>query len=998
MSFTSSIKKILGLSSAPPHESGDLDDAFEAQADSESIFFLNDEENLHALSQFSGSDIARLQYVSLESLLEQNVVSKVVGGYRMPADIATQLDPESAADLGLPPWFDGEFTTENTGATASSRFSITLSATRNDRSFPIERKGPLFQIAGQQHRLTPQALEVHCAIADHDKIDRVGRPAAEIEHSNLELVTRVKSAEAQSTEGGYPTFVPNMRHLEKFRALVAQSVTVDVESQEDGSLRLSPNLGGGLNPEEVDKRWSQIPEEAEEGVLRVGNDLVAVRRKELAGARAILKRSHVPKSERAAFFAAPAEYLDSDDIDFDVSFGVRVKGIGVSAAVEFDDVTPSGIDWIQDVDALLPPEDLPTIIRTQDELDDFTESVSQAWDSERTVVPLNDALIDISDKTSTREAMEEVQKHIAPEKESGLIGSSKVHVGMIIEDAMSERSSLHAALRAPTPQELRLDNVIRSPFAHQEEGIHWLLRLIAAAESSTSKSNNVQGGILADDMGLGKTYVTLVALEQFLARAHGRGQEPGPMLAVLPLSLIENWEHEISKTFSASPFSDVVVLQSDRDLRRFRKPQSGPETSVAQDNIDADGMVDVDTLTSSLRFGAHYGENRLDKPGRLVLTTYKGLSNYQLSLSQIDWSIAVFDEAQTMKNPKTLVSRAAKGLKATFKLLATGTPVENELRDLWNLCDIAQPGLLGTWAEFRSTWISRVSGPEDASASFDGVALRAEIGEFMLRRVKEDHLKDLPTKTVHSGAVEDTETAFDPRLSVTMPEPQRLAYDAVLSRHKGQSQNGALNTLLGLRNVCLHPDLLSDKQAGQFDPHLSGRLTATLAMVKSIHEAQEKVVIFVISKSLQLRLRIWLEGKYRIAVSIVNGDTASTAQGHSASRKGLIDAFQAMPGFNVIIMSPLAAGTGLTVTEANHVIHLERHWNPAKEAQATDRVYRIGQTRPVHVYLPMTEHPDQSITSFDRNLNRLLNQKSELKDSVVIPIDAKKSMITALEL
>lgn len=996
MGFTSAIKKILGLHGAET-DSNNYDDTFAIQADSSSVFFLNDPGTLADLTRLAGSDQARLQHVALEMLLEQNAVSKVARGYRMLAETAVRLDPESAADLGLPAWFDGKFDTELTGNTPSPRFNINLVASKDRIALSVERKGPFFMFGSKQYRLTPQSFEILQAIEDHRNRDLKNQPAAEVETANLELVAKVNNAGATAFDADEPRFTPNMRHLEHFRALIAETVTVDVEPQEDGSLRLSPNLGHGLNPDDVDQRWHQIPDDAEEGVLRIGNDLVAVKKKQLDGARAILRRSHVPKSDREAFFSAPAEYLESDNIDFDVTFGVRVKGMGVSASVEYDDFESSGIDWIQDVEAILTPDELPKLLKTHEEIDDFAEVVENAWSSEGSVVPLNNALVDISDRLSIQTALEEARQQIPPERPGGLVGASKAHIGMVISDESQTTSSIHDALLSVPRPEPELSNLRRKPFPHQSEGIQWLLKLFTAAESTKASAEPIQGGILADDMGLGKTFMTLVALEQFFAQIEADNSEPGPVLAVLPLSLIESWEREIEKTFTTSPFSDVVVLHSNRDLARFRKPHLGPETSTAVDNLDADGMVDISKLNCSLRFGEHYGEARLDRPARLVLTTYAGLTNYQLSLSQIYWSVVVFDEAQTMKNPKTLVSRAAKGLQATFKLLATGTPVENELKDMWNLCDIAQPGLLGTWPEFRSLWVPKKNSSEEET-SLDGVALRSKIGEFMLRRTKEDHLPGLPSKTIHSGIAGDEGTHYDARMATEMPEPQRIAYDTVLARHKGRGKSGALDTLHGLRSVSLHPDLLADRSASQFDPKLSGRLIAALEVVDSVQRADEKVVIFVISKSMQIRLRMWLENRYGFPVTIVNGETASTSTANSMSRQAHIDGFQSVQGFNIIIMSPLAAGTGLTLTGANHVIHLERHWNPAKEAQATDRVYRIGQDKPVHIYLPIAEHPDPNVTAFDRNLNRLLNQKSDLKDSVVIPIDAKKSMIASLNL
>ena len=222
-----------------------------------------------------------------------------------------------------------------------------------------------------------------------------------------------------------------------------------------------------------------------------------------------------------------------------------------------------------------------------------------------------------------------------------------------------------------------------------------------------------------------------------------------------------------------------------------------------------------------------------------------------------------------------------------------------------------------------------------------------------------------------------------------MPPAQRDDYDRVLElyRHKRGTKGAALAAVQGLRSASLHPfahngapdsGVSADEGLG-----LSARMIATTQVLDQVRAAGEKAIVFVITKKVQTFLALWLQERYGLHVRIVNGETQASARAGSETRKQIIDDFESVEGFNVIIMSPLAVGVGLTVVGANHAIHLERHWNPAKEAQATDRIYRIGQKKPVHVYLPMALHPDQA--SFDVNLNRLLQQKTVLKDAVVAP-------------
>jgi SNF2 family DNA or RNA helicase len=332
----------------------------------------------------------------------------------------------------------------------------------------------------------------------------------------------------------------------------------------------------------------------------------------------------------------------------------------------------------------------------------------------------------------------------------------------------------------------------------------------------------------------------------------------------------------------------------------------------------------------------------------------------------------IFDGVQATKNPEILVTRAAKALQARFKLLATGTPVENSLLDFWCLMDTAQPSLLGSWADFREAWAAPMEAASGEDHARLGRGLRDAVGPFMLRRVKEDHLADLPPKQVHEYPTQ-------------MPHVQRDAYDDVLVAHRARQgvRGAALKTPGELQRVSLHPGLVTgplDRGVAAIDQ--SARTLVTVRQIlDQVRRRDEKAIVFAKTKEIQRILALWLGELFGLRVDVVNGDTAATGIGDT--RLSRIRAFEQRAGFNVIVMSPLAVGVGLTVVGANHAIHLERHWNPAKEAQATDRVYRIGQTRHVHVHYPIALHPD--FDSFDLNLDRLLRGKVALKDAVVVP-------------
>ena len=201
----------------------------------------------------------------------------------------------------------------------------------------------------------------------------------------------------------------------------------------------------------------------------------------------------------------------------------------------------------------------------------------------------------------------------------------------------------------------------------------------------------------------------------------------------------------------------------------------------------------------------------------------------------------------------------------------------------------------------------------------------------------------------------------------------------------------ALAALTQLRSISLHPRLENESalycEDGKHARQLmmeSGKLAVLLQLLDEIRSKGEKVILFMMTKRLQRVLKLWLDQIYDLNVAVINGDTQAVAtRAEDMTRKKLIAEFEAKSGFNILIMSPVAAGVGLTVIGANHVVHLERHWNPAKEAQASDRVYRIGQTKPVFIHLPAVTHPQ--FDSFDVHLDRLLRGKLMLKDAVVTP-------------
>ncbi|RPF29022.1 helicase-like protein [Georgenia muralis] len=966
---------------------------FDVTFDDDGANFVTTASDLELLRRGQGQRTAQEQHLVLEMLAEQGAARPLPNGFEMDAEDVARLSDEEAEIVGLPPRFPGTFVAEVRSNTTSQRFAVTILAHSGASPQPSNRLGPTLRLgSATSYRLSLPALRALRAVEEHSRLDLDERT----ESRNVRLVAELQGANRLAAEGPEesrdPSFRLSLGHLDSWSTTVPESVGLVVEPGTDGSLKVTPDLGTDVDTATLDRRWRQLDEESDTGVLRVDDELILLEEKQLAGVRNVLSNRTIPKHQVPTFLKAPGSFFDTALVDVELHFGVRVAGVGV-VTQSFVEASESGISWFDDGATVKPARVLPDLIQDLASLTAVERDVDEAWTAGRTVVPVAEELVDVSDHDAVQEALVLTRARLRRQHESRPPAGARertVAVGVVIGDALPLTDLLRARVAdVSPPRAVPYADLLRAPYPHQREGIELLSALMAASlDGDADAPDRVQGALLADDMGLGKTYMTLVALRELMAAQDAR-DERRPTLAVLPVSLIENWEGELRETFAGPVFDDVVVLQSGRDLGRFRIGGAGRETSAIASNVGNDGMLREDAIRLSLRVGDAHGPARLDVPGRLVLATYETLASYQLSLAQVDWGAVVFDEAQNIKNPDALRTRAAKGLKARFKLLATGTPIENSLLDFWCLMDTAQPGLLGSWPTFQEAWVTPMDGADGERKAELGRGLREEVGPFMLRRVKEDHLPDLPTKTVHSGVpAPGTDIAHDPRLALTMPPPQQAAYDAHVQAFQARaqrSQGAALKAIQALRAVSLHPDAQGDSALAK-DPsglELSARMRAMLPVLDDIRSRGEKVIIFVVNKKVQQHLALWLHQRYGLPVRVVNGDTAAVSKGGGETRRRIIQDFEAEPGFNLIIMSPLAVGVGLTIVGANHAIHLERHWNPAKEAQATDRIYRIGQTRPVHVYLPIALHPHHD--SFDLNLDRLLRQKTTLKDAVVVP-------------
>ncbi len=992
--------------------------------------------------QGRGSELHLHQFLRMQMLLEEGIAAERVEGLWLAAQAAVELDADTRYVFDLPPVWSGKFKLQVSGTSRQTDFALQLHLLKDGETIRhFQFNDPLLQLSASEVFL-PDAAQYQAlsAVVKHAALP----PAERSEFANLQAIQQV----IQAAEAGLDI---DRTAFKDFQAIQPDSVGLAVEVLPDGSLELQPTFGQNLDQNEVAKRLGQLNPSGKGQSLRVGKTLVLLDEQRLQAAHEIIRKRHVPAAQRRKFFAAPGSFLDASLVNLDAGFSLRVKGAGPFLHAYFGEVGSNDIDWfaqsggadavealLGDPDAQTPlfePDDLDKVIKNLDMLEEFKQKLTDAAQSNATVVRFNEQRINVTerDKVQAKVAELEQQLHLPPEEMSAPL-AIEIHLNDTEADFGSEIQPPAKGLKSA--QEIDFSAYTRSPFPHQIEGVRWMLALATNEGQPLGDEHRIQGALLADDMGLGKTYMAIVGIREILQRT----QSHLPVLVVAPLSLLENWKREVQSTYKDPLFKQIVILQADGDLPKYRIQGMGVETkarpiSVAKQS-DTEKLADGEVLpweeapavlvqesaietaaistamteenaeeTSdffpdySLKLGTIWGIERLDLPDSLVLTTYQTLRDYQFSLASIPWSMVVFDEAQNIKSPNTLQTRAAKALNAQFKLMVTGTPVENHLGEFWCLFDTVQPGFLGSYQEFRQNYIKPIlkAPPDEADQVREevGQQLRDRVGGFMLRRIKEDHLQNLPKKYIILGDYnQQGDYEFDPRIHQEMQGGQRSRYEEVMRQtidalDKELNPGTALMGLQHLRDVSLHPALLQGMPPLPVTPEAarqlfqeSGKMQILLKILDEVQARSEKVLVFAVNKRLQELLAMGIGKIYGLAVPIINGTTKAVSKNpNNPTRQVLIDRFQAQPGFGVMVISPVAAGVGLTITAANNVIHLERHWNPAKEAQATDRAYRIGQTKDVNVYIPILTHPD--FDSFDVNLNRLLNRKTSLKDAII---------------
>ncbi|MFF4835118.1 DEAD/DEAH box helicase [Streptomyces sp. NPDC001315] len=551
---------------------------------------------------------------------------------------------------------------------------------------------------------------------------------------------------------------------------------------------------------------------------------------------------------------------------------------------------------------------------TREELDRLAEA-------SRPVVRLRDQWV-LIDPQDVRRARAQQDRKVTPVDalSAALTGSTEVDGRRVDVQPTGWLAALRERLADPETQEpvgqpAALHATLRD---YQRRGLNWLARMTSLG----------LGCCLADDMGLGKT-ITLIALH---LHRQNDATAAGPTLVVCPTSLLGNWQREIEKF---APGTSV---------RRFH----GPGRSL-------DALAD----------------------GEFVLTTYGTMRLDARRLAGMSWGLVVADEAQHVKNPYSATARALRSIDARARVALTGTPVENNLSELWAILDWTTPGLLGRLGTFRTRYAQAVEGGRDPAAA---ARLTRLVGPFLLRRRKSDPgiAPELPPKT-------ETDRA------VSLTDEQAGLYEAVvretlaeISGADSMARRGLIVKLLtSLKQICNHPAQFLKEERPRITGR-SGKLELLDELLDTILSEGASVLVFTQYVRMASLIERHLTSR-GVRSQFLHGGTPV------AEREAMVRRFQDGEA-PVFLLSLKAAGTGLNLTRAEHVVHYDRWWNPAVEAQATDRAYRIGQTRPVQVHRLIAEG------TIEDRIADMLARKRELAEAVLGSGEAALTELTDAEL
>lgn len=874
-------------------------------------------------------------YLALRQLLDEGFASlDVNGNVKVPFDNVYALDKLDCSLLGLPKIYPYIVYVDLKGIFPNNmEYKISYRTFAGGDVLPrIRRLGPVVTLNVRNseidYLLTQEQFALVNAIDEYNALPRNEK----IQSTSLKRFAEIKELSQKSAS------ILLNQMLNSRNVILPKKVVLDFSrNADDGILSVAPNFGTDVEKDllsSFDKN-SSIKDVYTAVNKKMEKSLVVLDEKQQTELKKVKQYRKVgdPKKIKA-LVEHPEEVFDPEVLSLDYLYSERVIGIGLYTPKIYPFVSPYKSQWIPSFEVEDRTNGTTKIfIKDVADLMELEDAINQAEKLRKNHCEFKGANIGLDDARQMLEKSRiqlNKQETVTESGANSIEGMAKTHKVLLIEDNMDKLGykvdSDHLVL--PESLKFKANPNLASEFTlkrHQEEGIAWLQDLCM----------NAAGCLLADDMGLGKTLQVLYLLD-WHAQFHNSNK---PYLIVAPVSLLENWSREYKRFFiNAMPVSILDKVPTNRD-----------DLFIKQHSYK-----------------------------HIMIIGYEAMRRAQISLGAISFAIVVLDEAQKIKTPSTMVTNAAKALKADFRIAMTGTPVENSYMDFWCIMDFSIPGLLGNARSFAQKFQAPL---KIASTNVDEVGreLRKKVGGYFLRRLKTELSDELPKKKEEMHYIEMPSVQLEQYINVI-----NMGSDA----RKNERTPAPLQRIQELRKVCDHPYLgMKNVEEISVDELIksSAKLMATIHIMDEIKTKNEKVIVFTERRDMQRMLQRVFFVKYKIEVCVINGETSTRSKGNNVSRQTVIDRFQEKQGFNIIIMSQLAAGVGLNVTEANHVIHYSRHWNPAKEMQATDRVYRIGQKKDVYIHYPMAVTP--RFATFDVILNDLLARKTSLATASLYPTD-----------
>ncbi|MCA8926997.1 MAG: DEAD/DEAH box helicase [Alphaproteobacteria bacterium] len=920
---------------------------------------------------------------------------------RMSHDVVADLDSQTAATLGLPPLVDLIFQTDVEGVPGQAQFRLRHQWLRLGEKQVVRRIGSILKTSAGERRLPRWLL-------DAVRLAEGFEPGSDL-HAHWEALARFRQALEPGFHQGTATASAHLEMTDFLRGLhvqLADSFSLQpTGSDDDPNFDVIPFSRKTLEDEDVGEDSGAVvaamaelagqPLQAfqarvrDRGALsayRVGGGRYLVIDRAAAPAlRVMAEMQHAPPQERRAFIQNPRQKITAA-IEQDLrergllenltaaqqeelveqaavpafvetkEYSARVTGKTIYTGSPIVIEEGSGTTWLPEVFG----ETIAQMIRALPvaELEHIEEKIQQAISRNEQSVEYDGEHI-AATPTTERAIRRQIQTLVAetgtgpddppeppePPEEPAPKGRVILDPKNNLEQVQWQAKVKPRQALVPVVVPVNVETPLKD---HQVESFHWQVEAWAAG---------LPGVLNADEQGLGKTLQTIAFLAWLKAQMAAEGaQEKGPILVVAPTSLLENWEQEVDRHLASGGLGHLVRLYGSGIATYRRRGANGPDT------LDGEEHLDLGFLREAVAKGRGHQY--------WVLTTYTTLTNYQHSLGSIRFSALVFDEIQALKNPGSLRALAGMAMHADFRIGLTGTPIENSTTDLWAILEQLEPGRILPLSEFRQRF--NTPNEEDLQSLYRVVFEPNEaLPPMAMRRLKEDVARDLPAK----------DRVLYPRL---MPDRQAAAYEMAREKLASGTRGAALKMLHHIRSVSVHPAVTANDEPEAFIS-LSGRLTACFEILDAIRVRDERVLVFIEHIQMQYRFIELLKARYGLRhVDLINGSTPIH------KRQDIVNRFQQHlehdQGFDVLVLGPKAAGTGLTLTAATHVVHLSRWWNPAVEEQCNDRVHRIGQIHPVTIHIPMAIHGEFREHSFDCLLHSLMTRKRKLASSALWPM------------